>query len=252
MKRKAFNSAVMTRWTLIQRMQSDDSEQARSAFGEFYSLYLTAIVDYFRRAGYKHDADDVAGEFTLWLLEKQKLQKLRRDQRSFRGFLAHALWGFHVDLQRRQHAEYRGGKASHVTMDASAGVQLATAEDCEQAFNVAFFQHTMSMVMEDVVRNTTKKNPDYVRAMVRRLLEDFLPADTAQSILDYDDIAVRFGVNPATLRMHKAEYRQALSLRLRIYVDDQLDDPAKTDDEIRQLQRDVRRTRQPRNPETKL
>ena len=88
-----------TRWTLVLTAAGGGDTKAEQAMAELCAHYRSAIQGYFRmKCRDPHAAADLAGEFVLHLLEKNRFRNFeRRENMRFRNYLSRALKYFLCD-----------------------------------------------------------------------------------------------------------------------------------------------------------
>jgi DNA-directed RNA polymerase specialized sigma24 family protein len=141
------NSFPTTQWTqVIEAIKSGSTESGNSALSAFCELYRPAIYQFFCRRGCgETEAEDYTQAFFVGrVLEPVAigegfLRKARRiEGQHFRSFLAHVLWQFLKDEQRKKSRVRTGGQAEHFTLN-DPDHPLDVAEDVDfQRFGSEF------------------------------------------------------------------------------------------------------------------
>lgn len=107
-----------TRWSTVLAARDRDTPQARAALEKLCRTYWYPVYAFVRLRGCKREeAQDLAQEFFLRLLERDFLRDVAREKGRFRTFLLVSLKNFlATDWERRQ-ALKRGGQQQFVSWD---------------------------------------------------------------------------------------------------------------------------------------
>src|SRR5687767_13847357 len=112
-----------TLWSVVLRV-GERSEQSAEALETLCRVYWHPIYSYLRRQGKtSHEAEDFTQSFFQHLLERNTLEKARRDRGKFRSFLLTTLQHFLTDQHRKAHAQKRGGGTVMMSIDAETAEQ---------------------------------------------------------------------------------------------------------------------------------
>lgn len=106
-----------------------DSDLSREALEILCARYWFPIYSFIRRKGWSpSDAEDLAQQFFVRLLEKDALAHADRSKGRFRNFLLGALVHFLANESRKQRSLKRGGGQSPITIDVSTGEERYLTE----------------------------------------------------------------------------------------------------------------------------
>ena len=105
-----------THWNVLAQATLHGDAAATGALAEFYRRYRQPIVHFIRWRGFSSaEAEDLAHDFLLYLMEKSVLRRADAARGRFRSFLLSVLVRFLGDVRDRREALKRGGGA--VTID---------------------------------------------------------------------------------------------------------------------------------------
>jgi RNA polymerase sigma-70 factor (ECF subfamily) len=129
-----------THWTVVLDAAQSSAERSYEGFGRIYLDYWYPLYAHIRRRGYSPaEAEDIAQDFFLHLIEQQSLEGLRRQGGRFRTFLLRLLENFLVNQWDRARAQKRGGGAPHLALisaedEARFALEAPATDDPEHAF----------------------------------------------------------------------------------------------------------------------
>ena len=107
-----------TRWTMVIRAQSEDTQMAFQALGELCRMYWYPLYAFARRSGCSpHDAEDVTQGFFAKLLEKDYLAHVGPEKGKLRSFFLAAFKNYMHNVRRGERALKRGGGQLHLSID---------------------------------------------------------------------------------------------------------------------------------------
>src|SRR5450432_4240200 len=99
-----------TRWTLVVAAGDPQRKEARSALISLCENYWYPLYAFLRRWGHTPDqAQDLAQEFFVRVLEGRYLDRADPEKGRFRSFILTSLKFFVADVKDRQRAHKRGG-----------------------------------------------------------------------------------------------------------------------------------------------
>ena len=144
----------MTRWTLVQAVQSDDGEKAAQAMEALCHCYWYPIYAFLRRSGHNaQDAEDLTQEFFQKLVTGTALDTARQDGGKLRSYLLGILKRQLSKRARHDHAQKRGGGQTQLSFDALQASERYELEpldnhDPEWLFTHAWAQDLLASVRE--------------------------------------------------------------------------------------------------------
>src|SRR6266581_6570385 len=91
-----------TMWSLVmEASQQSDPAQVQDALKQLCEIYRRPIVEWLLRRGYGQNSEDLANDFVVFLLEKNRLENFARGTARFRSFLIKCLKRFLRDQWRK-------------------------------------------------------------------------------------------------------------------------------------------------------
>ncbi len=148
-----------TQWGLV-TSAAEGSAEARAALEDLYRLYCYPVYAFIRRQGHaRPDAQDLAQDFFVHLLEKGTLGRADSRRGRFRNFLLGALEYFLANAAERAGAGKRGGGCQWVFLDDDAAedrYQLAAPEGMtaeklfEARWAVALIEATFARLRDEL------------------------------------------------------------------------------------------------------
>jgi RNA polymerase sigma factor (sigma-70 family) len=180
-----------TRWTLIQAAQAGDTDAVRM----LCEKYWPAVVVYLRGRGLGPDAEDVAQESLVALLQSA-LAKADRGAGRFRGLVFSIARNHLLKHVERQRAQKRGGGAVQTLGD----IEVATEEPDE-----AFDREWLGALVQNALGRLASEHPPYFEAL-RGFVLDEKPQAT---------IATELGVSVGVVkkRVHRGKKKLAIYLQ---------------------------------------
>lgn len=158
-----------TRWTIVQAARAGDEQAVRALF----TKYWPAVVRYLERRGMKHEAEDVAQEVLVDLIQ-QALQKVDPAAGRFRGLvfaIARNLHGKHLE---RATAQKRGGGKVQLTGDFDLVGGEAPDDDFDREWLGLLIQGGLARLAQD--------QPQYFECLKRFALDGEPQADIAAAL----------------------------------------------------------------------
>ena len=106
-----------TRWTLIERLQSQ--HWSESALNELCEIYRPPVLRFICMLGQsEQDAEDLTQDFFLRSLKNELFENADRKCGKLRSFICISLHRFIIDRAREQKAKKRGGDTITLPLDA--------------------------------------------------------------------------------------------------------------------------------------
>lgn len=204
-----------TRWSLVQRADSEGDDAARTALAELCGAYWFPLYAFVRRRGIpSHDAQDFTQGFFLQLIEGGWLNRAQADRGRFRSYLLGALGHFLSNEQRRQQTIKRGGGMQFVSIDEwqSEGRYELEAVDAmtpetqfDRSWAVALLERVLARLAADYERAA--------RAELYATLQPYLAGKAGQP--DHDELARRLSMSrgAVTVAIHRMRRRYGELLR---------------------------------------
>ncbi|MEQ1858635.1 MAG: hypothetical protein ABMA13_01720 [Chthoniobacteraceae bacterium] len=188
-----------TRWTLIQRLRSDDSTTARRALDEICVQYYYPLYCYIRRRGLERpDAEDVLHSFLGRLLLAESLHGAQMAKGPLRGMLTTALDHFLSNWHRDGAARERLVQIDGQTAEERYASECATDADTpERVLERKWGQELMARVLSRLQAAYVGKG----RGAVFEVLEPVLKAGGSLRGEEPARLAATLGMSEGTLRV---------------------------------------------------
>jgi RNA polymerase sigma-70 factor (ECF subfamily) len=204
-----------TRWSVVQRADSDGDDAARTALAELCSAYWFPLYAFVRRRGFTpHDAQDFTQGFFLQLIEGGWLNRADADRGRFRSYLLGALGHFLANGQRRQQTIKRGGEMQFVSIDE---LQSEGRYELEAAYAVTpEMQFDRSWAVALLERVLARLATDYEKAARPELFATLQPYLAGKAgAPDYDEPARTLSMSrgAVTVAIHRMRRRYGELLR---------------------------------------
>ncbi len=222
-------------WSAVQGARAASESEALQALEQLAVAYWPPLYAFARQRGADHHgaADQVQGFFEH-LLSGEVLGRVERRENRFRSFLLAAFQNWLANRHERAVAQKRGGGAVHVTLaelnSAESGLALVADETPERCFDRrwarAVFDHAVARLDAESAR---KDRPEFFAELRRRL------TGPQAASPDWEEVAVRFGMNANAVKQAAHALRQRLGTLLKQEVRSVVSTDADLDDELRYL-----------------
>jgi len=224
-----------THWSVVLEAGRRDSPGADVALATLYQNYWHPVYCYARRLGRSpEDAKDLSQAFFLRLVEKDYLKDLDRETGKFRSFLLVVLKRFLANEWDRANRQKRGGGCHIVSIDAQDTELRYLAEPVDHRTPDKEFDHRWALaVLERVGNRLNAEMVEEGKAIVFAELRGFVSGDGGGA--SYSEAATRLQMSEGALRVTVHRLRHRYRELLREEIGSTVDDPAKIDEEIRQL-----------------
>lgn len=208
-----------THWTLIARLKSDDTSEARRALDEICTQYHYPLYCNIRRRGLNHhDAEDALHDFLSKLLRKDSLEQVSAERGRLRGYLCVSLQRFLLGRQRTADARQQARNVSLETLPLSLEEaeqrylkeHFTEADSPERIFERQWARELMSRVLRQLADNYQQRG----KAQLFQTLRPSLLAGGSMRGEDVTDMSARLGMTANNLRVANnrllTKYRQIL------------------------------------------
>jgi len=226
---------VSTRWTVVLEAAEASPADASEAFGKLYRDYWPPLYAFVRRRGHEPSAaEDITQDFFVALLEKQRLNGLKREGGRFRSFLLTALKNHLANDWDRTRAAKRGNGAALLSLDettAESTYQTLARETLppEQIFERQWALNLLQLARKGLESELAASGKsDLVRVLGPFLLGGS-PAGT------YAELAAQVGLSEGALKVAIHRLRKRFGELLRQEIARTVDDPAEVVAELRYL-----------------
>lgn len=207
-----------TQWSLLARATVNGGAAEREALAEFFRRYRAPVVAFIARTRpARNDAEDVAQNFFVALIEDSLLRRADRTRGRFRSFLIGALVRHLAREDERAAAAKRGGGAVGAGWD-----ELADADQPTVAPEVVrLFDREWALALLGRVRMETEAALTVRHGAASAMLLRFLPG--AARTPSYEEAASGLGWTLAKLKTEvfrlRADFRAALRAEVALTVD---------------------------------
>lgn len=223
-----------THWSLLAEATLNGDASGREALAALCREYRPPVVAFLRSRGWSDtDAEDLAQDFFVRLLESRAWRRADRNRGRFRTFLLGAVT--HVVQHRieRDGAIKRGSGVSAASLDelAENGFEPVDTAEGRESFDREWALRVVEqgvMAVENSFREAGKESQFAV-------LRHFLPG--APGALSYEDAAAQLGLGLPALKSAVHRLRQDFRDRLRAAVALTVSAPHEVDEELRHLRR---------------
>lgn len=200
-----------TEWSLLARATLNGETAAAASLAEFCRRYREPVVRFIcRRGTAPADAEDLAHDFILHLMEKSVLRRADPARGRFRSFLIGALVRFLRDAHQRRTAQKNGGVNPPVSLAELelAGVEPALPPEDAAAFDREWAFALLQMTLEGLKRDYERDD----QAAAFAVLSAYLPGSVAPPA--YEESAARLGQPLAAFKTDVHRLRKRFRERL--------------------------------------
>lgn len=224
-----------THWSVVLKARSPDEAESRDALATLCQAYWFPVYSYVRHRGHDPEtARDLTQGFFAVLLERRGIAEARRERGRFRSFLLTSVKNFLSDEHDHQGALKRGGGQTPISIDADTWESMLAAQEpatyltpetiFEQRWALALLDRAKRDLEGDMERSGGHEKFDKLRTY---LVNDSNPP--------YPQLARELDMTESAIRVALHRMRQRFGAKLREHVAQTVDDPEKTEDELRYL-----------------
>ena len=146
---------LTTHWSLIDNVDSENSDKNRALLGLLLSKYWKPVYCYLRRKGYDNEqAKDLTQQFFYEaVFGRGLIQKADESKGRFRSFILIALNRFLINIKHKETAQKRIPKDKLVPLDMVDSIELPQSISTsvpEDSFNYAWVSSLLEDVLEEV------------------------------------------------------------------------------------------------------
>lgn len=224
-----------TQWSVVLRAGSSDEGESRDALATLCQAYWPPVFTYIRHRGNDPDtARDLTQGFFAALLERRGIAEARQERGRFRSFLLGSVKNFLADEHDRQSAVKRGGGRAPISIDdATWESVLAVQEPATHLTPEAIFEQRWALALLERARRDLDDEMERSGGGERfRRLHPYLASDATAP---YRQLASELNMTESAVRVALHRLRHRFGVKLREHVAQTVDDPAKTEDELRHL-----------------
>jgi RNA polymerase sigma-70 factor (ECF subfamily) len=235
------NHFATTRWSVVLASAGSQGEEqkAREALDQLCESYWRPVFAFICRHGHSvADAQDLAQDFFVMVLEGNLLKLADPHRGRFRGLLLKSLQNFLRESARKGHARKHGGNVSFVSWDdwmAAAPSRFSISPAAVESWSPdrVFDLRWAATVTEHALRRLREECEAKGRLRVFDALSPCLGAERVD--VSYANIAATLNIEETTVKKLVHRLRQRYRELLRDEVAHTVANPADIDDEIRYL-----------------
>jgi RNA polymerase sigma-70 factor (ECF subfamily) len=225
-----------TQWSLLAQATLHGDSGGADALADFCSRYRSPIIEFIQRRGYSPaDAEDLAHDFFIHLMEKSALRRAQEARGRFRSFLLGALVRFLGDAQDRRTALKRGGDVAPLSLDANdrddSNVQPAVPPPDAEIFDRQWALSLLTLTIEGLEAGFAEKG----RSGEFVVLRAFIPGGVQPP--PYEEAAQRLGMTLPAFKTEVHRLRARFRARLRQEIAATVSSLEQIDEEIAYLGR---------------
>jgi RNA polymerase sigma factor (sigma-70 family) len=232
---------VTTRWSLILSATDagSDDRKAQAALAELCRSYWRPVFLFIRRRGYSApEAQDLAQDFFVTILESDWLQQADQDRGRFRSFLLKSVQNFVAHAEERERAIKRGAGFEFVSWDewlAETPSELTIPDHALESLGPAalFDLRWATTVVDHALDRLREECESKGRLRLFETLRGCLASD--RSDISYPSLAESLKITDTMVKKQLHNLRQRFRWLLRNEVAQTVQNPADIDDEIRHL-----------------
>ncbi len=222
-----------TQWTAVLQAAGGDGEDARQAFSRLYVDYWCPLHLYIRRRGYSPaDAEDIAQDFFVHLIEYQSLAGLEREGAKFRTYLLRLLNNFLANEWHRARAQKRGGGEKAIALDLAGSEARFSEEPADNETPEVLFERQwvftmLARVLEGLRAECAVGGKEALFADLRLHLQGDRQGPS------YATIAARHDLSEGAVKVAAHRLRQRYGEMLRAEIARTVGGTAEVDEELR-------------------
>jgi RNA polymerase sigma-70 factor (ECF subfamily) len=221
-----------TLWTVVLRAKGESVTAMNTLLG----VYRPALVTYLRASGKSpHDAEDLVQGFMAHLLARDFLAGVGPEKGKFRTFLLRSLNHYLCDHHDKQNALKRGGGQKPTSLDETdpEGQPLHVPADLNPAADLEYDRAWARTLLDTALRRLEAECAPTRHTALAKALEPVLFGD--EDAGSYREIAARFGMSEAAVKMAVLRLRARLRGLIREEVLQTVGDEAELEGELRYL-----------------
>src|SRR6478672_5884101 len=222
-----------TRWTLVIAAADSQRKEARSALVSLCEGYWYPLYVYIRRRGYAADqAQDLAQDFFVRVLEGRYLDRADPEKGRFRAFILTSLKFFLADERDRHRAQKRGG-GNVLSREISSGEERYQRDPAHNETPERIFERRWALlVLDRVVDRLRAEFVQHGRLDHFNRLKGFL-LDQAET--PYAALAHEMRTSEGALKVAIHRLRKRYHDLFRQEIAETVADPAEVEPELRYL-----------------
>lgn len=211
------------------------AHDGQEAFAQLYRDYWPPLYAYVRRRGFgPAEAEDIAQNFFMRLIEKHSLSNLQREGGRFRSFLLSCLENYLANEWDRAHARKRGGGQEMLSLNAGQDeARFAREKPDQQTPEVLFEKSWVLTLLEHVMARLLRESGSGDKAGFFQDVRLHLQGDHQGP--PYAEIAARHAMSEAAVKVAVHRLRRRYGELLRNEIARTVSNPKEVDEELRHL-----------------
>ena len=224
-----------THWSVVLAASNPRSRASAHALETLCRTYWYSLYAFVRRQGHDtHDAEDLLQTFLARFLEKNFLMDVDRSKGRFRSFLLAALKHFLANEWDKANAQKRGGQAQFLSLEHEAAEGRYWEEPASEVTSETLYEQRWACVLlERVMQRLAEDFAAAGKGELFGALKAFLVGESRSET--YAELANKFGVSEAALKMKVQRMRHRYQRLLREEIAHTVASPEEVEDEIRCL-----------------
>ena len=217
-------------------MGNDDTAIRQRALADLCTLYWPPVYAFVRSKGFSvHDAEDLTQGFFAQFLEREDFEKSNASRGKLRSYLLGAVNHYLSKESRKERRQKRGGAAQVLSIEADeAESRVLVPELAESVTPESIYDRQWATtLLENVIGELEDGYEKKGKAELFKALRPFI--STAGVPSTSQEIAERFEMSEAAVRVTIHRLRQRYGVLLRQAVSDTLGPDEDVDAELREL-----------------
>jgi RNA polymerase sigma-70 factor (ECF subfamily) len=224
-----------THWSTVLAAGQAGSSASSEALERLCRTYWYPLYVFVRRQGHDtHDAEDLLQTFLARFLEKNFLMDVDRSKGRFRSLLLAALKHFLANEWDKVNAQKRGGQVQFLSLEHEAAENRYWEEPASEVTPETLYEQRWACVLlERVMQRLAEDFAAAGKGGFFEALKAFLVGESHSET--YAELASKFGVSEAALKMKVQRMRHRYQRLLREEIARTVASPEEVEDEIRYL-----------------
>jgi len=224
-----------THWSIVLAATDGASQHARDALEKLCQTYWYPIYALVRHRGHSpHDSEDLVQGFFTHVLENDVLNQVSQDKGRFRSFLLACLCNYLNNEWQRTQTQRRGAGLIHLPLEPSNAEsryaeQTSAALTPEQLFDRAWALGVLQQALEKLRTEFQTGGKGELFNAVEGHLTGTKPCP------GYNELAARYGMNEAALRMMVTRLRRRYGELVRLEISQTLKSAEDVEPELADL-----------------
>jgi DNA-directed RNA polymerase specialized sigma24 family protein len=225
-----------THWSLLAKATLNGDSQGRRALEDLCRRYWSPAYQFIRSRGVPEpEAEDLAQDFMVHLIEKSTFTRADRLRGRFRSFLLGSLVRFLGDKADARKALKRGGGVEHVFFSEAQEVPGSGQAEVTADAGLVFDREWAVTVLEAALDRLREEFANAQRGEIFTTLKLFLPGATEPPT--YETCAAQLGVSVSSLKSEIHRVRRRFRVLVRDEIAQTVSAPHEIESEMSHLQR---------------